>query len=148
MAKIKIINKKIAEIKVYDKNPRKNEKAVPAVLESIKQFGITNPIIITGDDVILAGHTRLAALKKAGAEMVPCVQVLGLSNQQEKAFRIADNRTGEFASWDQDLLIDEMKSVGADDWEKFGFKNNVTDQLRPPESCTCPRCGKTFIKVK
>lgn len=148
MAKIKIVDKKVSDLIVYDNNPRQNDKAVSAVKESIKQFGITNPIIINSEDVILAGHTRLEALTESGITDVSCVQVKGLSEQEEKAFRIADNRTAEFAKWNQDLLEGEMKGVNADDWEKFGFKNKEIERLRPPENCTCPKCGKTFIKVK
>lgn len=148
MVKIKIVNKKVSGLIIYDKNPRRNDKAVSAVKESIKQFGVTNPIIINSDDVILAGHTRLEALSESGIKDVPCIQVKGLSEQEEKAFRIADNRTAEFAKWNPELLEGEMKEVKADDWEKFGFKGKEIERLKPPENCTCPKCGKTFIKVK
>ena len=147
MAKIKIINKQIDDLKIYEDNPRKNEKAVKAVKASIKEFGITNPIIINADDVILAGHTRLKALTEMQMKEVPCIQVTHLSEDEERAFRIADNRVAEFSSWDQELLDEEMKEIKEEDWERFGFKKKELEGLMPPESCTCPKCGKTFIKV-
>lgn len=147
MAKIKIEKIRVDDLKAYEMNPRRNEKAVDAVAESVRKFGFLNPIIINKDNVILAGHTRLAALKQLGTDEVDCVKVTHLSEQEEKAFRIADNRAAEFSSWDKDLLQSEMKSIEADDWEAFGFKAKDLDLLKPPQECTCPKCGKTFVRV-
>lgn len=147
MAKIKTIQKKIGDLKVYEQNPRRNDKGVKALKESIKDFGITNPILINADDVILAGHTRLKALQEMEVEEVSCIQVTHLSEEEERAFRIADNRVAEFSTWNQEALEAEMKSIEEDDWERFGFKKNQLTALQPPENCTCPKCGKTFIRV-
>lgn len=147
MAVLKTINKNIDDLIEYEQNPRRNEKAVKAVQKSLKKFGYTNPIIINPENVILAGHTRLMALKNIGAVEIECIQISHLSPEEEKAFRIVDNRVHDFSTWDGDLLEMEMKSIGADDWKDFGFTENVLKKLQPPETCTCPKCGKTFMKV-
>lgn len=144
---VKLKKRQIKDLKIYENNPRRNEKAVEALEESVKKFGVTNPIIINPENVILAGHTRLLAFKKAGVEEVECVVVDDLAPEQEKAFRIADNRVAELSSWDSAILLSEMKTIDADDWEKFGFKERDVKQLDPPEECICPRCGKRFVKV-
>lgn len=147
MAKIKAEKIKVGDLKVYEQNPRRNDKAVSAVAESVRKFGFLNPIIVNADNVILSGHTRLAALKQLGADEAECIRVTHLTEQEERAFRIADNRAAEFSTWDRDLLKSEMKSIDAEDWELFGFKAKDLDMLKPPEQCTCPKCGKTFMKV-
>ena len=147
MAKIRKVTKKTSDLKRYENNPRRNDKAIKAVVESIKKFGITNLIIINQDNVILSGHTRLGAMEQLGIEKVDCLMASDLTEDQEKAFRIADNRVGELSEWDKDLLEAEIKAVGADDWENFGFKVKDLAFLEPPENCTCPKCGKTFQKV-
>lgn len=147
MAKIKSEIKNISELIEYENNPRRNEKAIGSVVESIKKFGITNPILVNEDNVILAGHTRFKALKQMEETKVPCIVISELTEQQEKAFRIADNRTAELSSWDSELLIQEMKEISEDDWERFGFKKKDLEKLEPPEKCTCPKCGKSFLKV-
>ena len=145
---IKKVVRKVKDLKRYEHNPRRNnDKAVNAVKESIKKFGFTNPIIINQDNVILAGHTRLGALEALGIEKVDCIIVDGLTEEGEKAFRIADNRVGELSSWDKDLLEAEIKTINAEDWENFGFKTRDLSFLEPPENCTCPKCGKIFQKV-
>lgn len=144
---VKKVKRKTEELKPYEHNPRRNAKAIEPVSESIKKFGLTNPIIINKDGTILAGHTRLEALKKLGIEEVECILVDGLTKDQERGFRIADNRVGELAEWDKVLLEEEIKEIGADDWEKFGFTDKALEFLKPPEQCTCPRCNKSFIKV-
>ena len=70
---MQIVEKKITEIKQYEKNPRKNNSAVDAVANSISQFGFKNPIVIDGNNVIICGHTRYKAAKKLGLDKVPCV---------------------------------------------------------------------------
>lgn len=96
----KIIEKKIEEVVPYENNPRNNDKAVKFVANSIKQFGFKVPIIIDKNGVIVAGHTRLKAAKKLGMKMVPCIVADDLNEEQVKAFRLADNKTGEAAGWD------------------------------------------------
>lgn len=147
MAKIKTEVLNISDIKVYANNPRHNVKAINAVMESIKKFGYANPIIVNADNVVLAGHTRLEAIRKTGAMQVQVIRLTHLTEQQEKAFRIADNRTAEFAEWDGDLLEAEMKDIEADDWAKFGFSQKMLEKLAAPNMCKCPKCGQQFVKV-
>ena len=118
--KLNIVYKKISELKEYDKNPRKNDKAVEAVANSIQSFGFKVPIIIEPDGTIVAGHTRVKASKKLGIDEVPCIIASDLSPDQLKAFRIADNKTAELADWDLDLLVEELKGIEMD-MEQFGF---------------------------
>ena len=118
--KLNIVYKKISELKEYEKNPRKNDKAVAAVANSIQSFGFKVPIIIEPDGTIVAGHTRVKASKKLGIDEVPCIIASDLSPDQLKAFRIADNKTAELADWDLDLLVEELKGIEMD-MEQFGF---------------------------
>ena len=147
MAKIKTEVIELKEIKEYANNPRKIKKAIDPVMKSIKKFGYSNPIIINKDNVILAGHTRLEALRKTGAVKAEVIRLTHLTEEQEKAFRIADNRTSEFAEWDKDLLEKEMREIKADDWKSFGFDNKLIERLAAPNMCRCPKCGKQFMKV-
>ena len=89
---LNVINKKISEIKPYEKNPRKNDDAVKYVAESIQQFGFKVPIVIDTNGVIIAGHTRYKASKKLGLKEVPCIIADDLTEEQIKAYRLADNK--------------------------------------------------------
>ena len=111
----------IDEIVPYENNPRKNEKAVDAVAESIKQFGFKVPIIIDKENVIVAGHTRLKAVEKLGLTSVPVIMADDLTEEQVAAFRLADNKTGELAEWDFDKLADELDLISDIDMSAFGF---------------------------
>lgn len=113
--------KNISEIKPYDKNPRKNNKSVEFVANSIKEFGFKVPIIIDKDNVIVCGHTRYKAAVELKLEKVPCINAKDLSDQQIKAFRLADNKTGESSEWDFDLLNGEIDDIFDLDMTLFGF---------------------------
>jgi ParB-like chromosome segregation protein Spo0J len=104
---------KITDIKPYWRNPRRNEEAIAAVKQSIEEFGFNQPIIVDGDNVIIAGHTRYKALQELGVEKVPCIIKADLTAQQAKAYRIADNKTSEMATWDMDKLIPELREIEA-----------------------------------
>lgn len=117
---MEIINKKINELKPYDKNPRNNDDAVKYVKNSIEQFGFKVPIVITKDNEIVTGHTRWKACKELGFKEIPCVIADDLTDEQIKAFRIADNKTGEISFWDNDLLADEIRDLDID-MTDFGF---------------------------
>jgi site-specific DNA-methyltransferase (adenine-specific) len=95
----------------YDNNPRKNDKAVDAVAASISEFGFKVPIIIDSKGEIVAGHTRLKAAKQLGIDTVPVIIADDLTPEQIKAFRIADNKSAEFADWDFDLLASEFSAL-------------------------------------
>ena len=105
---MEVKNVPVTEIKPYEKNPRKNEKAVDKVVASIREFGFQQPIVVDGKGCIIVGHTRFKAALKMGLETVPVVYARNLTPQQVKAYRIADNKTNEFAEWDWTLLADEF----------------------------------------
>lgn len=112
---------KLEELTPYEKNPRKNDAAVETVANSIKEFGFKVPIIIDKDNVIVCGHTRYKAAKSLNLETVPCLRADDLTDEQIKAFRLADNKSAEIAEWDIDLLSQELKDITDIDMEDFGF---------------------------
>lgn len=116
-----IVNKKIGEIKPYEKNPRKNDGAVKYVANSIKEFGFKVPIVIDKDGVIIAGHTRYKASKELGLKEVPCIVADDLNDEQIKAYRLADNKVNEAAEWDFNLLDSELAEIMNLDMELFNF---------------------------
>lgn len=101
----------VTEIIPYNKNPRKNEKAVEVVMKSIKEFGFKVPIIIDKDNIIVAGHTRLEAAIKLEMKEVPIIWADDLTDKQIKAFRIMENKSQEFSYWDYDLLKQELLEI-------------------------------------
>lgn len=119
------------ELIPYSNNPRNNESAVDAVAASIKEFGFKVPIIIDKDNVIVAGHTRLKAALKIGLEKVPCIKADDLTPEQLKAFRLADNKVGELATWDFAKLEEELTEIDLD-MSAFGFveEDDETDTER------------------
>ena len=109
-----VIEIPIDQLKPYKKNARFNENAIPKVAESIKQFGFKNPVIVDKNMVIICGHTRIEGAKLLGLKKVPCIIADDLTPKQVKAFRLVDNRTSEFASWNYDLLQTELESLDYD----------------------------------
>lgn len=118
---MKVITRPIGSITPYKKNPRRNDDAVDAVAASIKEFGFQQPIVVDANGIIIVGHTRLKAAKKLGMKEVPVVVADGLSPEQVKAYRLADNKTGELAEWEENLLIQELAGIEMD-MERFGFE--------------------------
>lgn len=118
---MQIVYKKINDLIPYEKNPRNNDDAVEYVSNSIKEFGFKVPIIIDKNNVIVAGHTRYKASKKLNLDEVPCIIADDLTDEQIKAFRLADNKTSEIASWDFDLLEQELANLVNFDMSNFGF---------------------------
>ncbi len=117
---MKIIEKKLSELIPYENNPRFNDDAVKYVAASIKEFGFKQPIVVDKDGVIVAGHTRLKAAQQLGLKTVPCVVADDLTPEQVKAFRLADNKTGELAGWDFEKLDLELEEIDLD-MSPFGF---------------------------
>lgn len=111
----------IKELKPYANNPRKNDAAVQAVANSIKEFGFKVPIVIDKNNEIVCGHTRYKAAKKLKLKKVPCVVADDLSEEQIKAYRLADNKVGELAEWDLELLAEELSDITELNMEDFGF---------------------------
>ena len=130
---MEIIYKKTEELKEYENNPRNNEEAVDYVANSIKEFGFKNPIILSKDNVIIAGHTRLKAAKKLGIKEVPCIMADDLTDEQVKAFRLADNKVGEIAEWDLELLDLELIDIDLDMTE-FGFEFEEEEEEQEDET--------------
>ena len=130
--KLTITEKRIEELQPYERNPRKNDAAIEAVAASIKEFGFKVPIVIDRDGVIVAGHTRIKAAKLLGLASVPCIIADDLTEEQIRAFRLADNKTAELADWDEDLLKEELEALANVDMTAFGFPEIETD----PEEIT------------
>ena len=130
---MQIVNRKISDLTPYEKNPRKNDAAVQYVANSIKEFGFKVPVVIDREGVIVAGHTRLKAAKKLMLEEVPCIIADDLTDEQIKAFRLADNKVSEFASWDAELLDEEIQDINDIDMSEFGFDESAFDEEPDPE---------------
>jgi site-specific DNA-methyltransferase (adenine-specific) len=153
---MEIINMKTGDLIPYENNPRNNDEAVEYVANSIREFGFKVPIVVDKDNVIVAGHTRLKAAQLLGLEEVPVVVADDLTPEQVKAFRLADNKTGELAEWDFDLLDLELDGIADIDMEQFGFgepefgsdddylKEQTEPEAKEGNKCTCPNCGFTF----
>jgi ParB-like chromosome segregation protein Spo0J len=159
---MKIEQWEIDRVKPYDKNPRRNDKAVEAVAKSIKEFGFRQPIVVDAGGVIVVGHTRYKAAVKLGLATVPVHVAADLTPQQARAYRIADNRTNETAEWDIDLLpieLGELREDGAD-LKLLGFtdkelaehlkefdtdlEDGEGDADEAADTIRCPKCGHEF----
>ena len=123
----------IKSIRPYEKNPRRNDEAVDAVAASIKEFGWQQPIVVDKDGVIIAGHTRYKAAKKLKCDTVPVVVADDLTEDQVKAYRLADNKTGELAEWDTALLGEELAELADFDMSQFGFDTILQEEAREAE---------------
>ena len=123
---MEILMKKVEELIPYVNNPRKNDKAVEAVASSIKNFGFKVPIVIDNFNEIINGHTRLKAAKKLGLKEVLCIIANDLTEEQIKAFRLADNKVSELSEWDFELLEAELGLLEFD-MEQFGFDEVLND---------------------
>ena len=141
---MQIIDKKIGEIKPYENNPRKNDNAVDAVASSISQFGFKNPIVIDGNNVIICGHTRYKAAKKLGLDVVPCVVADDLTDEQIKAYRLADNKVAELAEWDIDLLGEELDGIFDIDMSDFGFDLSEEENTQTERDDLSDKVGETY----
>jgi DNA modification methylase len=132
---MKIELRPLNQIFPYDQNPRINDAAVDAVAASIREFGFRQPIVVDADGVIICGHTRYKAAQKLGLEKVPVHVAKDLTPEQIRAYRIADNKTGELAEWNYDLLPIELSQLaGAGfDFGDFGFSAVELAQLLDPE---------------
>ena len=122
---------KLSEIHPYEKNPRFNDGAVEAVANSIKEFGFQQPIVVDKDFVVVVGHTRLKAAEQLGLTEVPVVIAENLTPEQVQAYRIADNKTGEIAEWNYDLLPIELRDLQEKDFDLslLGFDTDELDRL-------------------
>lgn len=129
MQELNIIYKNIKELKPYKKNAKKHPKEqVEQIANSIKEFGFTQPVIIDKNNCVVAGHGRILGAKKAGLKQVPTVTLEELTEEQIKAYRLADNKLNE-SDWDYSLLDEELEDLIDDiDMELFGFGTNMSDE--------------------
>jgi site-specific DNA-methyltransferase (adenine-specific) len=150
--RMEIVYKKIGELKPYENNPRKNDEAVDAVAASISEFGWKVPVVIDADNVIVAGHTRYKAAKKLGIEDIPCIVADDLSDEQVKAYRLADNKVSELAGWDFTALATELSEIpniemgrfGFDDIDELSFPENLDDDSECPTEIAAKLTFKNF----
>ena len=131
---MEIIYKKTSDLIPYEKNARKNDKAVKYVAKSIKEFGFKQPIIIDSNNVVVCGHTRLKASEQLDIEEVPCIVADDLTDEQIKAFRLADNKVSEQSEWDLNLLNDELDDILNIDMSDFGFDIFSMDDIDEVEA--------------
>lgn len=110
-ARINLEYRDISDLKNYDFNPRDNGPAIESVANSIKTFGFLIPVVVDQDNILIAGHTRVAAATSLGMSEVPVVQVGHLSEDEINAFRVIDNKVAELAKWDFDLLAGEISKL-------------------------------------
>lgn len=122
-----IIDININEIKEYANNPRINDDAIEPVANSIREFGFKVPLVITSDYEIIAGHTRIKAARKLGLDSVPCLVANDLTEEQIKAFRLADNKVSEIAEWDFSKLEEELMLIQDIDMSDFDFDMSFID---------------------
>ena len=116
---------KVEDLKPYKNNPRFNDDAVEYVAKSIKEFGFKVPMVIDKNNEIVAGHTRYKASLELGLKEVPCIVADDLTDEQIKAFRLADNKVSEQANWNYDLLNLELDDISGINMEDFGFKKMI-----------------------
>ena len=126
MMQIEMIS--VNDLVPYEKNPRKNDQSVDKVAESIREFGFRSPVVIDRHNVVVCGHTRLKAAKKLKLQTVPCIRADDLTDEQIRAYRLADNKAGEDSEWDMDLLDEELADIFDLDMERFGFLDEEPEE--------------------
>jgi site-specific DNA-methyltransferase (adenine-specific) len=130
MNKEQIVYKKIDELKLNPKNPRKNDGAVDSVLKSIEKYGFKNPLIVDEKGIVWCGNTRLKAAKKLGLKEAPCIIVTDLTEKQMREYALLDNKTNEIADWDFDMLQEELEEL---DFSDFDFDWSIEDKIEEKE---------------
>lgn len=153
---MEIIELNINELEEYENNPRNNDEAVEYVKKSIKQFGMKVPLVVDKNNVIVTGHTRLKACKELGYTKIPCIIADDLNEEQINAFRLVDNKTNEFATWDFDKLEEELSLISDIDMNNFGFESAEDIDIdaffsdsesngskeEKKKTIVCPHCGE------
>lgn len=134
----------VSDIIPYPNNPRNNEEAITYVVESIKQCGYCDPIEVDEDNVILSGHTRLAACKRLGIESVDVVKIFGLTEEQKRKYRILANKTAEIAEWDVNKLEEELEGLDFGEFD-FGFDTFSIDDMEVVEGFNAEEDEREFF---
>jgi ParB family transcriptional regulator, chromosome partitioning protein len=162
---LQIVTVKLADLTPYKNNARTHtEEQIQRIVESIKEFGWTNPVLIDPKMGVIAGHARLEAAKRIGMEEVPCIVLAGLTEAQKRAYLIADNKLAINAGWDEKLLameFSDLKNLGFN-LDLLGFDaSELADitlgkEVNQPEfdetvgdtvfMVECPKCGNKFPK--
>ena len=139
MPDYKIYQKSVNDLIPYVNNPRNNSGAVDAVASSIAEFGFKVPVVIDRNGILITGHTRLEAEKKLSITKIPAIRAADLTDAQVKAFRLADNKVAEIATWDDQALAAELQALDDMDFDMadFGFADDElgdnTDDIADPE---------------
>jgi ParB-like chromosome segregation protein Spo0J len=163
---LKIVQKPVDKLIPYVNNSRTHsDEQIAQIAASIKEFGWTNPILVDGENGIIAGHGRLMAARKLGYTEVPTIELKDLTETQRKAYIIADNRLALNAGWDNEILTIELNDLLADGFalEMLGFDSGEIQSLiseeeeNYPDSSAkeidvddfqmghqCPKCGFEF----
>lgn len=157
---------KITDLKPYENNAKiHSDYQVGLIVESIKEFGFINPVLIDEDNNVIAGHGRIEAAKRLNLDKLPTISVSGLTETEKQAYIIADNRLGEIAAWDNRLIAEELKSLKESDFntEVTGFSvddidfsfledkaekgndDEVKKTIMGGQPCECPRCKCLFM---
>ena len=158
MDKLKIEYLNTDELIPYANNPRNNDEAVDYVANSIEEFGFKVPCVIDSEKNVVCGHTRLKAAKKLGIKEVPCIIADDLTEEQIDAFRLADNKTSEIATWNFEKLEIELESISDINMSDFGFEKvipfdestlddlftDAPEKEKEPKKIQCPHCGEWF----
>lgn len=134
-----ILYVKVKDLKLNDRNPRKNDAAVEVVAKSIEKYGFKNPCIIDKDNVVWCGNTRLKAARRLGIEEVPCIVVEDLTEEQIREYALLDNKTNEIAEWDYDLLAEELQELDLADFElDWGVNCDVQEKEAEEDNYEIP----------
>lgn len=161
---MKIEEKNVKDLIPYANNSRTHSaKQVNQIAASIKEFGFNNPILLDGDNGIIAGHGRLLGAEKLGVNKVPTIELKHLTDAQRKAYVIADNKLALNAGWDMDLLSSELHELNGKNFSLnlLGFNNDELTEIMfeptfeagtneeqgrldklDPKICICPHCGE------
>lgn len=156
MADLKTMNPQKIAIKNLKHDPhnarKHSQKNLDAIAGSLARFGQQKPIVINGENIVLAGNGTLAAAKQLGWNEIVCVRVpVTWGWEQQRAFALADNRTAELAEWDSDKLASQLIELDSVGWEldDVGFEKlqPPTEEIATPKKkpVTCPDCGAEFI---
>ena len=149
---MEVKNINVADILPYENNPRINDSAVEAVMESIEQCGYCAPIVVDENMVILAGHTRLKAVARLGWQEVQVAVIEGMTEEQKRKYRLLDNKVGEIAVWDFGKLDQELENLDFEGFD-FGFPDlngididalftEAEQKPKEPKKIQCPHCGE------
>ena len=148
---MEIIQADPRKLKPYENNPRVNDKTVEYLMKSIQRYGFRQPIVVDEDMVVLAGHTRLKAALRLNLKTVPVVIAIGLTEEQRRAYRLADNKTADITGWADDLL--KAEAEGLDGLVDFGIdygdiepaaSSGSPGRSETTHTHVCPRCKHEF----